>query len=883
MTGKSLRSEVRQGVAKVIGLQLAFTLLLLFVVAVAGGFYALTSDLKSKKDVIGARISAEISTISSALEGLATSPVLWTALTDTTDRNAYLAPLLAGLNRTDTFRFGVLDYRGRGYVVPADFFLTEQHYQRSKTSWLEMKQLHFEVIDTDDSGLHVLMVAPIVSPMSQSIVGYAIGAYGIDRSLNQLQLGLETEIEVAFRQPAAVGVFDFGLLTISTTSRQMINTPNGEFVFYLTVTDSFKQALITLLLLLGAVALVGLFARRMGMNWSTGFAKRTLARLETLVSQSRAVVRGEKVSMESEQASDEIAEIQNTLVKLLTDQRATLDQLKTAASVYEMAGEAIMVTDVHGTIVDVNAALLSITGYRREEIIGQQSGKIYRSPTQSQSDQAIAQAIAQSGNWRGETVFFDCNAAPIPAQLAVSVVYDTDGQETGRVAIFTDIRQIKDAEDRLRQLAYEDPLTGKPNYRAFTDFINQQMNDPASDSRPFLFLFMDLDRLKQINDLWGHEKGDDIIQAAADHFSACLPAGHMLGRRSGDEFLAYVPVQPNQSMEELRDYLGKHLANYQVTLDDGVYSATASIGVTQYPAFGRSLKELLQQADAALYEAKRAVVGEKIVWYDERLGQKMKRQLVIQAALPEAIKAGRIVPHFQPEVSLATGRIVGFEALARWHDPVLGFVAPDEFIAVAEESDLIVSLSHSMLDQVFAALPDLQARFPGAQVAVNASPRLFLNQKFLGSLQRFASAQPTLVSSLVLEITETDLSTQEDLLIAQLRQMRELGLKVAIDDFGKGHSSLSRLANMPLDKLKIDAAFIAGIGDGVQENIIEVILALADTLGLTVTAEGVETEQQRRWLHSAGCQRAQGWHYARAVPLDQALALQSPLHGADVT
>lgn len=882
MTGGSLRSEVRHGVAKVIGLQLWFTLLLLFLVALAGGFYVLTADLSAKKSTIGARISAEISTISSALEGLANSPVLWTALTDTTDRNAYLTPLLAGLNRTDTFKFGVLDYRGRAFVVPDDFFLEPAQYQQNSARWLDMSQLHFEVIETAASGLQVLMVAPIVSPMSQSTVGYAIGAYGVDRSLQQLQFGLETKIEVGFTTPNELDVYDFSLSTISTTSQQTISTPNGEFVFYLTVTDSFQSALIAWLTLLTSVALVGLYARRLGMNWSTAFAQRTLGRLEDLVAQSRAVVRGERVTLQSEQSSDEIAEIHNSLVKLLTDQRSTLDQLRTAASVYETAGEAIMVTDRHGTIVDVNGALLDITGYSRSEIVGQQAGRIYRSPSKDRGDPSIVQAIAQSGNWRGETVFFDKAANPIPAQLAVSIVHDTDGHETGRVAIFTDIRQIKDAEERLRQLAYEDPLTSKPNYRAFAEFIDQQVNDPETQDRPFLFLFMDLDRLKQINDLWGHEKGDDIIQAAANHFSDCLPPGHVLGRRSGDEFLAYVPFSNDAQIHALKLDLQARLSRYVVSLDGSVYEASASIGITRYPAFGQTLKDLLQQADAALYEAKRSSSAGKIVWYDERLGQKMKRQLVIQVALPEAIRAGRIVPHFQPEVSLATGRVVGFEALARWYDPVLGFVAPDEFIAVAEESELIVSLSHSMLEQVFEAMPDLHAQFPGVQVAVNASPRLFLNQGLLASLREFAAKQPKLISSLVLEITETDLSLQEDLLTTQLQQMRQLGIKVAIDDFGKGHSSLSRLANMPLDKLKIDAAFVAGIGDGVHENIIEVILGLAHTLGLTVTAEGVETDKQRQWLQAAGCARAQGWYYARALPLADALALQSPLRGTDV-
>ena len=880
MTTSSLRAEVRQGVAKVIGLQLAFTLLLLFLVAIAGGFYALTSDLKSKKDVIGARITAEISTISSALEGLANSPVLWTALTDTTDRDAYLTPLLAGLNRTDTFRFGVLDYRGRDFVMPQDFFLEGAQFRKNTSTWLNASQLHFDVIDTPGDGVHVLIIAPIVSPMSRSIVGYAMGVYGVDRSLKQLQLGLETKIQVNFRKPSDVGTYQFGLFTVATTSRQTISTPNGEFVFYLTVADSFKPALISLLVVMLSVALVGLYARRFGMNWSTAFAKRTLSRLETLVTLSRSIVRGEKVPLLQDPSADEISEIQNTLVKLLTDQRTTLDELKTAASVYETAGEAIMVTDVQGRIVDVNAALLAITGYSRQEIVGQHAGQIYRSPSQPAGDHAISAAMARDGSWRGETVFFDKRANPIPAQLAVSIVHDTDGKEKGRVAIFTDIRQIKRAEEQLRQLAYEDPLTGKPNYRAFTDFINEQLSDPQTECKPFLFLFIDLDRLKQINDLWGHEKGDEIIQAAARHFSECLPQGHLLGRRSGDEFLAYVPVRGGQSVQALRAELDKRLCSYEVMLDGNSFEATASVGVTQYPVFGQSLKALLQQADAALYEAKRSLSNRKIVWYDERLGQKMKRQLVIQAALPEAIRAGRIKPYFQPEVSLVSGRIVGFEALARWQDPVLGAVSPDEFIAVAEESDLIVALSHGMLDQVFQALPRLHEKFPGVEVAVNASPRLFVSHLLLDSLKAFAARCPELVSSLVLEITETDLSTQEDLLTEQLQQMRRLGVKVAIDDFGKGHSSLSRLANMPLDKLKVDAAFVAGIGDAVQENIIEVMLGLADTLGLTVTAEGVETEQQRQWLWAAGCQRAQGWHYAKAMSLEEALLLPNPLRAA---
>jgi len=870
-----MRDDLRQSFARIIGFQLVFTLIILIVAAIIFGYYTLRADLRSKVDIIGARVTAEISTISSALDGLAKSPILWTALTDTTDRDVHLMPLLDGLNQTQTHRLGVLDYSGREFVVPADFYIDNETFRQALAGWNQGTQSLFEFVDQSETGLHVLIITPIVSPMSQSVVGYAIGAYGVDRSLELLQSVVGTQIEMGFTAPAQPDAFDFNLFAVSMSSQQVIETPRGEVTFFVRVTDSFKYAFFSMLAILAAVVLVGLYARRLGNKWAAGFAARLLSRLDLLVDQSRNIWQGKEIEVQVDEVGDEISEVRGTLIKLLKDQKSAVDQLKTAARIYETAGEAIMVIDRSGTIVNVNAALLSITGYAENELVGQPAKTICASA--DADDDHSVQAMTHQDGWRGDLLILNKASQPIPVQLAISVVRDAQGVETGRVAVFSDIREIKEAQDRLRELAYQDLLTGLPNYRAFMEFTQRQIERSTSESSDFLFLFIDLDRFKQVNDLYGHEKGDEIIRAVAQHFEAHLPHGHFLARRSADEFLGLIPVPKGQTMESLRTLLGPQLTQWYFDSDSLSFDVSASIGVTQFPRYAQSFATLLKQTDFALSEAKNRGLKGEVVWYDDDLGDKIYRRLTIKAALPEAIRAGRIKAFFQPEVDLLSGEIRGFEALARWNDPKLGEIAPDEFIVAAEESDWIVELSDAMLTQVLDAIPQLLKQFPKVKVAFNASPRLFANNHLLNKLQTIGQDNRRVLESLVLEITESNLTTQASLFSEQLQLIRHFGVQVAIDDFGKGHSSLIRLASMPIDKLKIDAAFVAGIGTAVQENIIGVLIALGRTLDVKVVAEGVETPVQASWLRAAGCSRAQGWYYAKAMPLEDALRLHNPI------
>jgi len=879
MSSGTLREEVSRGVGRIIALQLIATLFLVLIVSFGAGYYAFKTDLENKQKVIGTRVSAEISTIASSLDALVQSPVLWTALSDTTDPEAFLNPLLQSLNRADAYRVGILDYEGEAFRVPDDFYLNASDYQHITKEFINspnFSALKLLMVDKPDTGSHVLMMLPIISPMSQSIVGFAIGVYSIDRALQQMQLSSGLGVSIWFGSPDYVAGAD-RLFEMSGVSRELVVSPSGSVVFYVRVTESYRSALLVFLFLASALVLIGYMVSRLGNRWATSLAARMLSGFEGLLLLTRQIVKGDLVSLPSPSGSADIAEIQSTLAELLTQQAKSVDELKTAASVFATAGEAILVTDTNGNVIDVNPALLAITGYQRSQLVGKRAGQLYRANQSSRGDGDITTALAKTGSWRGETHFYDALGVAIPVQLAVSRVTDTEGRERGQVAVFTDIRKIKEAEEKLRFLAYRDSMTTLPNFRGFLDILEDRVGRDDAHLHPFFLIYIDLDHLKRVNDLYGHKKGDELIQLAAKHLSTNLPSGHVLCRGSGSKFAAIVSFNSADERQEIQNIIDRSF-RVQISLPDREsVRTTISAGITAFPEHGDSVMQLLQQADVALAEVRYGRAERKIHWFSAELGERMSRRMAIKAALPQAITSGLIVAHYQPEVEIPSGRIVGFEALARWDDPVLGRVVPDEFIPVAEEDHLIDLLTGTIISQVLKELPQLRKRFPGASVAVNVSPKLFAGRRVLNSLLSFALEDDDLLSGLILEITENELTTQVSHFLPQLQTIRGVGVKIAIDDFGKGYSSLSRLSNMPLDKLKIDAAFVAGIHNQVNANIVNVIIALGATLNLTVTAEGVETQDQMLALVAAGCRRAQGWYYARALTLEDALALQSPI------
>jgi len=486
--------------------------------------------------------------------------------------------------------------------------------------------------------------------------------------------------------------------------------------------------------------------------------------------------------------------------------------------------------------------------------------------------------VRKNGSWRGETYFLTQQHTLLPVLLSVSTLLDADGQSQGHVSVFADIRAIREAEKKLQNLLNEDQLTGLPNYRGFLDYFKKK--DPDAQ---FAVLFIDLDNFKNINDTFGHDQGDEVIRQIAQHLKTTLPSGNFLCRRSGDEFIAVLDVD-----EPIADFKAKlkllfvpavftvhHMGTVQVT-------ASFSAGAALFPDHSKSVNELLIYADTALLSAKESGRNQ-IQWLNAKMLAATSRKTKVDSKLAVAIREGRIYPHYQAEVDLLTGKIIGFEALARWHDEELGMVSPAEFIPLAEQSGAIDPLTERLFTQVVKDSHAIRTHFPNATIAFNSSPQLLSGKRLLTILSNLASGLDNGLEGFVLEITETDFALSAQELATQLQAIMGLGVRIAIDDFGKSYSSLFRLASMPIQKLKIDMSFTAGMEREENIKIISGILALAQSLRLEVTAEGVETQFQQDTLIRLGCQQAQGYYYSKPLKLQDLLALPSHLTPATIT
>jgi predicted signal transduction protein with EAL and GGDEF domain len=361
-----------------------------------------------------------------------------------------------------------------------------------------------------------------------------------------------------------------------------------------------------------------------------------------------------------------------------------------------------------------------------------------------------------------------------------------------------------------------------------------------------------------------------------------LPVDHFLCRRSGDEFIAVLDIH-----EPVADFQAKlklifkpavfsiqHGGTVQVT-------ATFSAGAALFPEHSQSVNELLIYADTALLSAKESGRNQ-IKWLNAKMMADTTRKTKVESKLAAAIRDDRIFPHYQAEVDLQSGKIIGFEALARWHDEELGVVSPAEFIPLAEQSGAIDPLTERLFAQVIQDSHAIRAHFPNAKIALNSSPQLLAGKRLLNILSHLASELDNGLEGFVLEITETDFALSAQDLAIQLQSIMGLGVRIAIDDFGKSYSSLSRLSSMPLQKLKIDMSFVAGIEREENVKIISGILALAQSLGLEATAEGVENQFQLDALIKLGCLRAQGYFFSKPLKLQDLLALPTHLLTAKV-
>jgi len=628
----------------------------------------------------------------------------------------------------------------------------------------------------------------------------------------------------------------------------------------------------------GALVILGATGAVMYLNHAQllGFSKDVHTRMHDIVSLSHDLVAGKTVVLPADSPKDMIRHVTESIHALLVEQQGKIGKLRITDHVFTTAGEAILVSDVDGKIVDVNPQLLKITGYSREQLIDRPAGMLYRNNATQNSSVQIRDGLIDLGHWRGETVFVDRNDCAIPVLLSVSKILDAQGVRQGYVSIFADIRHTKEVEAKLRQLTTTDRLTQLPNYAMFSQTLQEQIANTERQGQTFLFLFLNIDRLRTVNDRYGPENGDNLIAQVAAYLKMVLPKGATLCRRSGDEFIAVVEVDQAQFIDQLKAALAHIVISVPATIENKPYALSLSAGGAVYPEQAQTLNELLLAADAALQLSKEQGRS-RITWYTEALGDLVSRRRFLEEKLSLAITADHVKPFYQPEVDMRTGKIIGFEALARWDDDVFGVVSPAEFILIAEEGRLIERLSGSLLAQVLSDLPTIIKQFPGTKVAFNASPHLFRDRTLLGLLTKDLHERPEILEGLEIEVTESHASDSAAEIFGQLKSIRTLGVEVAIDDFGTGYSSFARLANMPINRLKIDSGFISALHDTTQKKIIVAIINLAKTLDLEVTAEGVENVEQKAALIEAGCHRAQGWLYSKALPLADVLKLDPVL------
>jgi diguanylate cyclase (GGDEF)-like protein/PAS domain S-box-containing protein len=555
----------------------------------------------------------------------------------------------------------------------------------------------------------------------------------------------------------------------------------------------------------------------------------------------------------------------------ITVHKRNEERLQLAASVFHNSREGITITATDGTIVDVNEAFTDITGYSREEVIGK-NPRILSSGRHNQEHYAdMWKSLIHKGHWYGEIWNRRKSGEVYAEMLTITTVRDAQGQPQNYVALFSDITTAKVHAEHLEHIAHYDTLTNLPNRVLLADRLKQAMLQAQRRAQRLAVVYLDLDGFKLVNDGHGHEAGDHLLIALADRMKAALREGDTLARIGGDEFVAVLVdlVDATESMPMLNRLL--LAASEPVDWEGQSVRVSASLGVTLYPQEEEiDADQLQRQADQAMYEAK--VSGKnRYHFFDATHDRHVREHHESLAHIRSAIAAGEFVLHYQPKVHMRSGRIIGAEALIRWQHPQRGMLAPALFLPVIEDNVLAVELDVWVLKSALGQMQVWQAAGMPVPVSINVGARLLQQHNFASRLQAILLAHPGVNPAHVqLEVLET--SALEDIgrVSRTMDDCRQLGVNFALDDFGTGYSSLTYVKRLPVALIKIDKSFVHDmLTDQDDMAILRAVTGLAAAFGQSVIAEGVETLEQGLALMDLGCELAQGYFIAKAMPAQQ--------------
>lgn len=555
-------------------------------------------------------------------------------------------------------------------------------------------------------------------------------------------------------------------------------------------------------------------------------------------------------------------------------------EIRLTASVFANTLDGIAITDAQGVLLRVNSAFEAITGYASKDVMGKKINILKSGKQDELFYRSLWNGLQKTGKWQGEIWNKRKNGEIYPEWLSITAIANSQGHVAQYIAVFTDISNQKAQEQEIRKLAYFDDLTGLANRTLLSDRLRIALAQSDRTGDSVALLFIDLDRFKNINDTLGHSVGDQLLMTIAVRLKKMFREADTVARQGGDEFIVLLTnlrgeksdaeLHTAQVAEHVRKVLASpiHLAHHELTV-------SGSIGIAFYPHDAETGNDLIKHADTAMYVAKEKGRN-RFKLFHPSMAERERQRFTLETLLKKAIENAEFELHYQPQIDTSLKSVIGAECLIRWTNDQLGSVSPMDFIPLAEETGLI----HDIGDWVLATACERLRQWEESHaslnktcryLAVNVSPRQFAKKDFAQRLRHIIlSSGLQDLSMLELELTEGCLMHHSYESINNLVQLRNIGVRISIDDFGTGYSNLSYLRNFPLDTLKVDQSFVRDcIADSKSRAIVKAIISMADGLGLSTIAEGVENHEQLTFLQNLGCRVFQGYLFSKPVAIDE--------------